>query len=111
MRIGWLSDNRFKIDANKLQRIRNWTVDKQTLCTNCLARYHCAGGCVVRHNTYLPPGQYDDLCIQTRLITIATLLRKIGQHDLASEWLSSQSAMEAAAIQNTDRLVAMEMTK
>jgi hypothetical protein len=66
-----------------------------------LCRFHCAGGCVVNHKL---EAAFDDLCIQTRLVTISKLLREAGQPDLTQSWLTNRAAMEAAALQPSDRL-------
>lgn len=100
---GRVGDNGFEINYPALQHIRNLSVYNKTLCDNCLGRYHCAGGCHVNHNTS-SVGHYDDLCIQTRLVTIANLLMQIGQDALVDEWLTNPVAMEASIMQTTDRL-------
>lgn len=94
----------FEIDQKALQRMRSLNVYNQPLCSYCICRYHCAGGCHVNHDTSALPGLFDDLCIQTRLITIATLLKKIGQHNLVKEWVADLSAMENSIWQPTDRI-------
>jgi uncharacterized protein len=104
MQLGRFNGNQFEIDAQALQAVRAFTVHTKRLCTNCLCRYHCAGGCHVNHRASAPPGQYDDLCIQTRLITIANLLKRLNQHDLVSQWMEDRSALEASAWQRSDRL-------
>lgn len=100
---GQVGDNGFEIDYPALQHIRNLSVYNKALCKNCLCRYHCAGGCHVNHNASTL-NQYDELCIQTRLITIATLLAEIDQEALTDEWLKDPIAMERSALQTTDCL-------
>lgn len=103
MRIGQLDHARFQIDMDALSKVRSLTVDNRPLCRDCLCRYHCAGGCHVNHDTSGAPGAYDEVCIQTRLVTIATLLHKIGQHDMAALWMKNRAWQEAAVLQPADR--------
>jgi uncharacterized protein len=104
LRLGRLNGKGFEIDPAALQSVRDLTVHQKPLCADCFCRYHCAGGCHVNHSTAAAPGEFDNLCVQTRLITIATLLRQIGQHALADAWLGDRDALEAAVWQKTDRL-------
>lgn len=108
MRLGWLDvvTQQFRLDSAVIQQVRQLTVQQKTLCTHCLCRYHCAGGCPVNHPTAVPPGQYDALCIQTRLMTLAALLRRLGQSALVQTWLADPQALETAVFQPNDRLEA-----
>jgi K+-transporting ATPase KdpF subunit len=36
--------------------------------------WHCAGGCHLTHDASAPPGQYDSLCLLTRLVTVGLLV-------------------------------------
>jgi uncharacterized protein len=103
MQIGQLNGGHFQIDMDALANVRGLTVDDRQLCQDCLCRYHCAGGCHIHHDTSGAPGAYDDLCVQTRLITIANLLHKIGQPDLAASWMSNRVWQAAAVLQPVDR--------
>jgi uncharacterized protein len=87
-----------------LNRVRQNSVHNRSLCANCLCRFHCAGGCHVHHDTSAPPGTYDDLCIQTRIITISKLLNQLGQHDLVTNWLVNHEALQTAIMQANDRI-------
>jgi len=98
-----------EIDHEAVQRVRSLNVHNRPLCTHCLSRYHCAGGCHVNHDTSAPPGRFDDLCIQTRLITIANLLKEMNQPDLVDEWFADRPALEASVWQSTDRLCSQEI--
>lgn len=108
MRLGRLNGRGFEIDPAASARLRNLTVLDRPLCAECFCRYHCAGGCHVHHDTSAPAGRYDAVCIQTRLVTVTTLLRRLGQHDLAAAWLRDRAAAEAAAWQRSDRLDLLE---
>jgi len=103
-RIGQLVGSRFEIDHDRLQKVRALTVHTKSRCTDCFCRYHCAGGCHVNHTASGHPGDYDSLCVQTRLITLTRLLRDIGQGALAAAWLADRAACEASVWQSSDRL-------
>jgi hypothetical protein len=98
-----------EIDYKALEGVRSLNVNNRPLCANCMCRYNCAGGCHVNHNTSAVPGNFDSLCIHTRLIIIANLLKQMGQHDLVTEWLSDRTAMEASVWQMTDRIMSPEL--
>jgi uncharacterized protein len=103
MRLGHVSAGRFEIDPAVLQRVRDLTVQPRPLCADCLCRYQCAGGCHVNHDK---ADQFDDLCVQTRLVTLTLLLRQIGQDELADAWLADRQAQETSVWQKSDRLEA-----
>jgi uncharacterized protein len=102
MRIGHMHSGRLELDTPQLAAVRGLTVHQKPLCTGCLCRYHCAGGCHVNHDASAAPGNYDDLCLQTRLITIAGLLQRLGQASLAQQWLADRPALEQTAWQSPD---------
>ncbi len=104
LRLGYLDEqqNRFVLDPQAVRHARQLNVTQKPFCTNCLCRFHCAGGCHVNHT---PGGPHDPLCIQTRLITIASLLRQLNQPELAVAWLSAQAADHATTWQMSDYLV------
>lgn len=104
MRLGSLRDGQFDLSPEAIQRVRHLNVDNKPLCDDCLCRYSCAGGCHVNHDTAKPAGQYDDQCILTRIITVAQLLRQIGQGALADSWLADQAALEHTVWHANDRL-------
>jgi uncharacterized protein len=103
MRLGRIAAGRLEIDPAALQRVRDLTVRERPLCAGCLCRYQCAGGCHVNHDA---AGKYDDLCVQTRLVTLTKLLRQIGQDELAETWLADRRALEKSVWQASDRLEA-----
>ncbi len=105
MRLGQLQSGTFALDSASLRRVRSMQVQNRPLCADCLCRFHCAGGCHVHHNTHRAPGQFDDWCIQTRLITITRLLRGLGEHERADAFLADRSASEIAVWQPSDRLI------
>ncbi len=104
LRFGQVTPNGFAIDTQALERIRALSVHTKPLCANCLCRYDCAGGCHVNHDTSVAAGGYDNLCAQTRLVTIANLLTQIKQTSLVDEWLADEMAVKASIMQASDRL-------
>lgn len=108
LHLGRVVGDRFEINDRALHRIRGLSVYNKALCSHCLCRYHCAGGCHVNHHI-ASAESYDDLCIQTRLITIAKLLLQMNQIDLLEQWLRNEPAITASALQRTDRLSLSEM--
>lgn len=109
MRLGRLNGRGLEIAPEALQRARNLTVHQKPLCADCLCRFHCAGGCHVNHPASAPAGRFDDVCVQTRLVTITALLKQLEQNELAREWLADRPASEVSVWQRTDRLCSDEM--
>ena len=102
LKIGRVSDQGFHFDSDAVQRVRQLAGRTKPLCVNCLCQYHCAGGCHVNHAT--DQDTYDDPCIQTRIITIAKLLERLSQPELASLWLNDRARLERTIRQQTDNL-------
>lgn len=98
--LGRLEHGQLSLGAEALARARALTVYAKPECARCFCRYHCAGGCPVNHPT---AAAYDDLCLQTRVITAASLLRRLGQGERARAWLADESALRATAYQADDR--------
>lgn len=94
----------FKLDPDAIDLVRQLNVHQKPLCENCFCRYHCAGGCHVNHNTARPSGEFDDLCLQTRLVTITHLLKQLNQHQLINDWFENQVAQTCTVRQTSDRL-------
>jgi uncharacterized protein len=107
LQLGKIDGQRFMLADEAVTRARHLTVDHRSLCSNCLCRFYCAGGCHVNHYTEVPAGQYDDQCIQTRAITFTRLLRGMGQDDLADQWLNSTVEIKESVMQKNDHLVAI----
>lgn len=103
--VGWLSaDGTMQIDLEAIDRLRRMVM-KKPRCERCFCRWTCAGGCHVKHSY---PGcslEYDDFCIQTRIITACSLLKELGFDQIADTLLEDRSAMEALALQSSDRLM------
>ncbi|MDR3631631.1 MAG: radical SAM protein [Desulfocapsaceae bacterium] len=97
------ADGSVTVDADAILRLRRLAEDKPR-CINCFCRWSCGGGCHVSHT---PPGsslQYQDYCIQTRLISASMLLDAMGEEQAARVLLADRQAMEALALQRSDRI-------
>ena len=104
LRLGGIENGKFKLLPSALESMQGLTVENRPLCADCFCRWHCAGGCTVNHDTSAAPGQFDAPCIQTRLISLARLLERLGQDALADELLSNPHNMETAVWRQTDRI-------
>ena len=99
---------RFDVSVEALDGVRRFAARDKPLCANCFARFHCAGGCHVHHDTALPPGAYDDLCVVTRLLTADGLLRRLGQPELGLALIDDPASAAALAFHPDDHLGAWE---
>jgi uncharacterized protein len=105
--VGTVHDKSVFLEENKLISLRN-QLDNKPRCRNCFCRFGCAGGCHL-NNTF--PGSspdYEDYCIQTRIITLCSLLYEMGESDLANELIENKEYLEKPALQKTDRLLDFE---
>jgi uncharacterized protein len=73
-------------------------------CENCFCRWSCAGGCHVNHSCPGCAAEYDDFCVQTRVITACALLDGLGKETLAGELVRDREAMRRLALLSSDRL-------
>jgi uncharacterized protein len=102
--LGHLNAAGFEIDPQQLQSVRDLAARDRGRCEDCLCRYSCAGGCHVNHPVSTTPGDYDEVCLRTRLITIARLLERLGHPAETESWLGSREALDRSARQKSDRL-------
>lgn len=104
LRLGQLAvgADQFDLDIAAVHCIRQLSMQRQPRCAHCLCRYHCAGGCHVNHVD--GDGRYDDLCIQTRLVTITTLLAQLGLHDVITAWHADDRLLQQTVWQQNDCL-------
>jgi uncharacterized protein len=93
-----------RLDAGRIAAARDLSVWSKPLCAHCFCRWHCAGGCHVNHTLSTTPGDYDRLCIQTRLIALRNLLHTLDRDDLARDLFHQRRALEAMAGQPSDLL-------
>ncbi len=105
LRLGAVQGGKMLLFKQTLEEVRQLGVHKRPLCADCFCRYHCAGGCYVDHDTNRSPGAYDPLCIETRIITITKLLKRLGQEDLLAHWLSDRTLQGESVWQASDRLL------
>jgi uncharacterized protein len=105
LRLGCMGENHVPcFDEDAVAYSRSLNVNNKRLCAQCLCKWHCAGGCHVNHLLPAEPGDYDRLCIQTRIITVCNILRRMGRHDLMDRWLADRNVMEATIYQASDLL-------
>jgi radical SAM protein with 4Fe4S-binding SPASM domain len=106
LRLGELdaASGTLRFDRLQVARVRALAAAHAPRCEGCLCRPHCAGGCHVDHRPSSIDDGYDDLCISTRLITIAELLERVGRPELAAEWLEDRAALAQSALQPSDLL-------
>ncbi len=97
----------FVLDADAVDRLRGVAATHPRRCEGCISHLHCAGGCHVDHQAATTDSGYDDLCISTRVITIAQLLDRCGQAGLADAWLDRRSDLRVSVLQSSDLLEEM----
>jgi len=97
-------DGSLCLDQGAVQRMRRVVFDKPR-CDGCFCRWSCAGGCHVSQTYPGCPEEYTDFCVQTRIITVCTLLAALGLEDRAEPMLDDHAALEALAHQDSDLLV------
>jgi uncharacterized protein len=101
-------DGSIELDAQGVASARRLNVWNKPFCARCFCKWHCAGGCHVNHPLPNSPGDYDRLCLQTRLITLCNVLEAMGRQDLIGTLLEDSEAMEKAARQRVDTLIDVE---
>ncbi len=102
LNIGSVGKDGVTINMQAIKNIRQ-LIRKKPRCQNCFCRWTCAGGCHV-DNTY--PGclkEYNDFCIQTRIITACFLLYNLNQEKIVRLLLENRTAMETLAMNDSDR--------
>jgi uncharacterized protein len=108
LRLGRIEDGNVQLHADAVASARSLNVHNKPFCARCFCKWHCAGGCHVNHAPAGPPGAYDRLCIQTRIIALRNVLHAMGQDHLAREWLRDREAVERSAYQPSDLLLDLE---
>ncbi len=104
LRLGRIKDDTLFLDDGAIARVRSLNVHHKPLCARCFCRWHCAGGCHVNHLLSDRPGDYDRLCLQTRIIALRNLLKVLDRDDLARDLLNDRPALERAVWQPSDAL-------
>jgi uncharacterized protein len=108
LRLGYIEDGRVQLRADAVASVRRLNVHNKPFCARCFCKWHCAGGCHVNHTPTGPPGAYDRLCIQTRIISLCNVLKAMGQDNLVREWLEDREAVERSVYQVSDLLLDLE---
>jgi uncharacterized protein len=92
------------LDASRVAAARSLGVWRSPSCARCFCRWHCAGGCPVNHVLPGTPGDYDRLCIQTRLLTARGILHALERDDLVRHLIQERNALETMAWQASDAI-------
>ena len=58
----------------------------------------------MKHRAALCGETRDDLCIRTRAVSIARLLKQLEAHELYQEWLHDPQAQKVSVLQQADIL-------
>ncbi len=93
------------LDAGAAAFARSMNVWNKPFCARCFCKWHCAGGCHVNHAPAGPPGTYDRLCIQTRIIALRNVLKAMDHDGLAQKWLRDREKLERSVCQASDLLL------
>ena len=108
LRLGRMEDGHARLRAEAIASVRSLNVHHKPFCARCFCKWHCAGGCHVNHRPDGPPGAYDRLCIQTRIISLRNALEAMGQAHLVREWIAEREAVERSVLRASDRLIDLE---
>jgi len=101
--VGHVTGGTVQIDFGAISRLRQMVMDKPR-CEKCFCRWTCAGGCHVNQTYPDCSLEYNDFCIQTRIITAYSLLCQLGFEQRAETLLQDRNAMETLALHPSDRL-------
>jgi uncharacterized protein len=108
LRLGKIENGSVLLDDGAVAAARSLNVWNKPLCARCFCKWHCAGGCHVNHVLSTTPGDYDRLCIQTRILTLRNILGAMGRDDLARELVESPGALERAVWRTGDTIAEVE---
>lgn len=76
--IGMVKDSgEIHIEKKKVETVREMVANKPG-CSKCFCRWSCAGGCHIGHSSDGSRPDYDDFCIQTRIISAFSLLNDLN---------------------------------
>jgi uncharacterized protein len=109
LHLGVVNQTGFELETEKVLQARGATLLHKDACQNCLCQYICAGGCHVRRAANPQVRQYNQICFQTRLITVSRLLSEMGQAELAGALLQDKTAVDVCVYPLSDRLCDMEI--
>lgn len=105
LQLGHVIEIGIEIDSTRLNRVRKLNVLNKPFCEKCFCKWHCAGGCHVNHMIDAALGEFDRLCIQTRIIALYNILHALDQDELAYRLLNNRAALEQAVLQGSDLLM------
>ncbi len=101
--IGCVGQGNIRISMPQAERLRGLIHRKQR-CRRCFCRWSCAGGCHVNQTYPDCSLDYSPFCLQTRVITAANLLTRLGFDSWVERFLADTAEMEHMAEQASDRL-------
>ena len=104
LRLGAFDNGAVSLDEAVIESVRGLNVWNKPSCASCFCKWHCAGGCHVNHAPPAAPGDFDALCVQTRVIALRNVLRALGRDDLTPALLADRAALERAVWQRSDAL-------
>jgi uncharacterized protein len=104
LELGKIENGAVLLDDGAVEATRSMNVWNKPFCADCFSKWHCAGGCHVNHVLPAEPGDYDRLCIQTRLLTVRNILKTMDRDDLVHELFRSPTALERIVWQVSDEL-------
>ncbi len=70
----------FRIDTARLQRVREWGVERIPHCAACHARWRCGAGCRLVHTLQLGSRPAEEMCRVIRALTTWMLLCEMGDY-------------------------------
>jgi uncharacterized protein len=105
LRLGSIGDDgSVSMGTNAVEAARDMNVLNKPFCAHCFCKWHCAGGCHVNHVLPERHGDYDDLCIQTRIITLRNILKAMDREELIDSLLNNSPELEESVCQPSDSL-------
>lgn len=109
LRLGRLdADRKITLDPKAVTYTRSLNVWNKPFCHRCFCQWHCAGGCHVTHSLPPAPGDYDRLCLQTRIITLRNILKAMEKENLVRRLLDQPDALAQTIRQASDKLVELD---
>jgi uncharacterized protein len=97
------NDRELSVDRGALAAIKQIIQDKPR-CERCFCRWSCAGGCHVDNTPVGAPLRYSDSCLETRIISMASLLGQLVPEDELQAYIADTVALGAFAVRDSDRL-------
>lgn len=102
LNLGFVDEFGIHIEPTSVERLRGHNVWNKDRCRNCFCKWHCAGGCHVNHTFPGSGNEFDDLCIQTRIISLYRLLKEIGRKDLFQKLVRRPVEFVRVILQKSD---------